>query len=287
MKTLVKIWLLMAAIAVGASLCAAPKSRTGRSVIIPRELTSVQLFLTAAPRIGHDQQTSEKVGTRKWLQVRIAYQFNPSLKFKDFFTYDDMRVEIYMRVVPSNGTWRGLRWFSGTQYLYKVIPESRSKEKHYVSFFMPPGLLHNYVRRNEKSILKDCAGVVFFYNGDRLLGRAFFDNGSSSSRQTEKNAGRLLAEYNLMLRNPNLLVKDGLWPREMSPWRSLDAGRYDLPRPDIRKEAPSAPSAVAPAEEKKDDESGNVSNEKKEEEEEEMKFTRSSGSKKKKSRGRK
>ena len=290
MKNHIKIWLLLAAMTASLCLYSAPRAR-GSRVIIPRDLTQVRLSLVNAPRIGHDQQGGERSSPRKWLQVRINYQFNPSLRFKPFFTYDDMRVEIFMRVTPSNGTWRGLRWFSGTQYLYKVIPDPRSKERHGVSFFMPPGLIYNYAKRSENALLKECEGVIFFYNGDRLLGRTFFD-GSSSPRQLEKKAPKILAEYKILSKNPNLLIKDGLWSREMTPWRYLDADRFDLPRPKFSKEvsaSASAPAAAEAAEAAEEDKENNKDKKKEvaEEEETDMKLTRSSKSKKKRSRGRK
>lgn len=290
-KNRIKLWLLAAVLVAGLFADAAPRAKESR-IVIPRELTLVRLSLVSPPRISHDQQGNEKSTLRKWLQVRIAYQFNPSFRFKPFFTYDDMRVEIYMRVTPSNGTWRGLRWFTGTQYLYKVIPEGKTREKHGVSFFMPPGIIHNYAKRNEKSLLKDCEGIIFFYNGDRLLGRAFFDGSSSSARQLEKKAAKIYAEYKLIQKNPNLLIKDGLWPREMTPWHYLDADRFDLPRPRFHAGASANVSSPAPEEEKEEKSESSEKNrdsaKAEDEEEQDMKFTRSSSNKKKKkSRGRK
>ena len=267
------------------------KRKGGSARLIPPENITLSLSLSASPRIGFDRQEGDYKSDYKWLVVKVLYKFANS--FKPGFTFDNMRCEVYLRVKGSSGGWRRNYWFTGTQYFYSVIP-GKSGTVHSVTLFMPPPLFYkSYANvKNGVRALKDCEALVFFYEGDRLLGQKMWSGAGKSGKMDRKQETALYAAFKQMNNVPANKVVNGLWPREKTPWHYLSADRMDLPVVTFEKESSKNFTVTRTAETDEEDsqdaaeqreEKNSKSNSAADEQEpESVQFTRSAGRKKKK-----
>ena len=216
-------------------VCGQKKQNSSGRLISANDI-SVSFTLSSPPRIGFDKQEGELKSDYKWFIVKVLYKFNSS--FRQGFTLDNMRCEVYLRTQASSGGWRRNYWFTGTQKFYSVIP-GKTGTVHRVTLFMPPPLFYKSYANSKSSAkaLKECDAIIFFYDGDRIIGQKMWSGSTKSGKMSSKQESSFYAAFKRMNNLPANKIVNGLWPREKTPWQWLSADRMDLPVPSFEKES--------------------------------------------------
>ena len=214
-------------------VCGQKKQNSSGRLISANDIT-VSFSLAASPRIGFDKQEGEQKNDYKWFIVKVLYKFNNT--FRQGFTLDNLRCEVYLRTQASSTGWRKNYWFTGTQSFYSVIP-GKTGTVHRVTLFMPPPLFYKSyasTKSNAKA-LKECDAIIFFYDGDRLIGQKMWSGSTKGGKMSSKQESSFYAAFKRMNDLPANKIVNGLWPREKTPWQWLSADRMDLPVPEFEK----------------------------------------------------
>ncbi|MBP5183302.1 MAG: hypothetical protein J6331_09790 [Lentisphaeria bacterium] len=234
-----KIRIFLVAVAfLSVSFCLFAQKRTQNvPQILPGNI-KLQLSLLPSPLISNNKQQGELISDYRWLQVKITYGFD--VTYRSGVTLDNMRCEVYLRTIASPDGWMKNYWFTGTSYLFSVIP-GKTGARHQILMFVPPPLVYKATggRKLNSRITRDCIVYVRFYNGDKLLGRKIWSGtGKKEDKRFEVMARSAFSKMNDIPANKFV---NGLWPQEKTPWQWLSADRLDLPRTVFE----SAPSGKA------------------------------------------
>lgn len=290
MKIYATIFMLASLLAflVPQDVCGQKRQENSGRLIAANDI-AVSFSLASSPRIGFDKQEGEQKSDHKWLIVKVLYKFSNT--FRQGFTFDNLRCEVYLKTKASSGGWRKNYWFTGTQNFYSVIP-GKAGTIHRVTLFMPPPLFYKSYASTKSSAraLKECDAIILFYDGDRLIGQKMWSGSSKSGKMDRKQESSFYAAFKRMNDLPGNKIVNGLWPREKTPWQWLSADRMDLPVPVFEKE--SSPKFTVVRDEAADDKdsenvtqtpenkSGSSSSVTAEQETGTTQFTRSTGRKK-------
>lgn len=214
----------------------ADAQKRARKAVLSSDDIRVSMAFVGSPRINYAKRGGSDTHTKHpWLQVRVLYDFGKR-KFPAGFTFDNVRCEVYLRTIAKKNTWRKNCWFTGTQYIYSLIPENFGG-KHQVWLFMPPPLLYKATGGSSaySQIMKDSVVFVRIYAGNRLLGTKIWLGASSGGKVDPRQERVLKNAFNRMNDNPVNKIVNGLWPQDKTPWQWLAADRMDLPQVEFDK----------------------------------------------------
>lgn len=206
-----------------------------RAPVISSENIRVSMVFPGSPRIHYAKKgSSDAKDSYPWLQIRVLYSFGKR-KFRQGFTFDNMRCDVYLRTRARKNSWKRNIWFTGTQKLFSVIPDNFGS-KHQIWMSLPPPLLYKETdgTKSYDQLVKDSIVYVYFYAGERLLGRKVW-LGASNGKVDSRQEGVLLNAFRRMNDNPQYKIVNGLWPLEKTPWQWLVADRMDLPQVEFEK----------------------------------------------------
>lgn len=192
---------------------------------------AVTLHFKETPNFKFSNEANvEKNGPSKWLVIEIDFVPTEKKLSKDKYAWiDDLLVQFDL-LMPS--TYNGkpvMALLSGTAVYWGVPLDGK---KHSIDGYMPPQVLHRYLREGikiKKSLLDELDARISFYTKDkRLLVRYY------NTRKGEDSAAvaRRFARAEDTVAGGVIQVKDGIYPRNKTPWQFINFGATDLIKPD-------------------------------------------------------
>ncbi len=184
--------------------------------------TKLKLMFSETARVEAGNVATYSDPKKKWLLIEVEYTLPGNDTIGRTRWLDDMKVKFQV-MYPAYYQGRNVTALLSGETVFWSVPFDG--KRHYAVGFIPPQVIKRYSRpgtRIRASFTRTLeARVTFYTSSNRIIGRAFYSDGSSSTK--------LHTKFTAAEKALGVLRLDGLiLSRNETPWANLQWDKYEL-----------------------------------------------------------
>ncbi len=166
----------------------------------------------------------------EWLVLNIFYNTPGGTKPNETVWLDDVSIEAEILFLADYQGKKVMSLVTGKTLYWSIAMDGK---KHQEIMAVPPDIFKRYTLNPTFKTIPVVGRVIFYSKSRSILGGGYFYVNQSGT-VTDKDIAGMFEKYNGPVSN-SLKIENMIFPRDKSPWASVQYDFYDLIKPEIKK----------------------------------------------------